>query len=92
MDIIRINCKGIELIGGYQFWSNPGLSKTEAAIDIVLLRPTLIDLIYLAGKYGVERLAEENDELLHSGCMSELTHNRNARRLNAIKKAKNDQS
>ena len=88
MNIIQAQYKGVNLIGGYQFWSNPVLFETEAAIYMVLLRPTLLDLIRLVRKYGVDRLAQDNDLLLQSGCMSGLTHARNVHRLNTIGKAK----
>ena len=84
MKIIRQNYKGIKLVGGFQFWSNPALFDTEAAIAIVLCRPTLLDLIRLVEKYGLERLKSENDALLLSGCLSAKTHERNNRRLGAI--------
>ncbi len=88
--IIQGEYRGIKLIGGFQFWSNPDLYDTEQAIGIVLCRPTLIDLIRLVGKYGLTRLEHENTALFESGCLSGKTFARNALRLKAIGAADND--
>ena len=87
MNIVHAQYKKIKLVGGYQFWCDPRQADTEKVIPVILSRPTFLDLVQLAGKYGVTRLAQENTNLFQSGAMSELTFARNARRLNSIKKA-----
>ncbi len=87
MNIAHAQYKGIRLIGGFQFWSNPLLADTEQAIPIVLSRPTLIDLIGLAKRFGAKRLMQANAELFQGGDLPETTFRRNVRRLSAIEKA-----
>lgn len=87
MNIAHAQYKGIKLIGGFQFWSNPQLAETERAIPIVLSRPTFIDLIALAKKFGTQRLVRANVELFQAGDLPEATFRRNARRLGAIENA-----
>jgi len=84
MNIVHFQHHGINLKGGFQFWSNPSLSETEKAIPIVLSRPTLLDLIALSMKFGASRLIRENNEMLASGELSIALHHRNATRLNSI--------
>lgn len=84
MNIIRVQYNDIELIGGYQFWSNPTFFNTESAIPIVLCRPTLIDLIRLSVRYGINRLKTENDTLFNLNQISIKAYERNVFHLTAI--------
>ena len=84
MNIIKAEYHGIKLLGGYQFWSNPSMFDTDSAIGVVLMRPTLIDLIRLKSKYGIDRLYAENDDLMASSTMTKSQHDRNFQQLIAI--------
>ncbi len=77
---------GFQFVGGYQFWSNPALEDTEAAIPIVLMRPTLLDLITLSIKFGSDELIKQNEILFQSNEMDERLYKRNLRRLLNIKR------
>ncbi len=87
MNIVHAQYHDIKLIGGYQFWSNPQQAASEGAIPVVLSRPTLIDLVRLAKKYGTKRLAQENAALFNAGILSGSIYTRNIRQLGAIEKA-----
>lgn len=87
MNIVHAQFNNIKLIGGFQFWSNPQQAETEKAIPVIISRPTLIDLIRLANKFGSTRLVKVNDEMFKAGSLPLSTYRRNTWRLSTLQKA-----
>jgi hypothetical protein len=76
---------GVEFVGGYQFWSDPSLIDTDKAISIILLRPTLLDMVILLKKYGADRIGGVNERLRDQGGLKEYHYINNKRRIELFK-------
>lgn len=88
----RAAFNGVKLVGGYQFWSNPELSRGARSIAIILRRPTLLDMISIVLQFGGDTISKKNDQLLECGEITQKQFDRNARRIMAIRKGLNAES